>query len=79
MSRDISEKVFPQPAESLDGWIELNEFCEKYKQRPNTVHKRVNDGVWPRGEMYSSPSGGVAYVHEQKARDWLEARGKLVL
>jgi len=64
---------------SLDGWMEIDEFCEKYKQRKNTIHKRVGDGIWPRGEMYSSPSGGVSYVHLQKALDWLEARGKLRL
>jgi hypothetical protein len=62
-----------------DGWMELNAFCEKYQQRANTIHKRVTDGVWPRGEFYAAPSGSVGYVHEKKATEWLASKGKLVL
>jgi hypothetical protein len=61
----------------IDGWMEIDAFCEKYHQSKNTIHKRVHDGVWPRGEFYSSPSGGVAYIHVEKACKWLEVRGKL--
>lgn len=64
-------------APDRDGWIELNAYCEKYGERKNTVHKRVTDGAWPRGEFYSSPSGSVAYVHEPRAREWLRQQGKL--
>lgn len=64
-------------APDRDGWIELEAYCQKYGERKNTVHKRVTDGTWPRGEFYSSPSGNVAYVHEPRARQWLEQNGKL--
>jgi predicted DNA-binding transcriptional regulator AlpA len=64
-------------APNRDGWIELNDYCQKYGERRNTVHKRVADGTWPRGEFYSSPSGSVSYVHEARAREWLEQQGKL--
>lgn len=59
------------------GWMPLAEFCEKYQQRKNTVTKRVFEGIWPRGEYYSSPSGGAAFVHEERAAAWLRARKKL--
>lgn len=62
-----------------DGWMELSAFCEKYGQRANTIHKRVADGVWPRGEFYAAPSGGVGYVNVAKAEEWLSSKGKLVL
>lgn len=62
-----------------DGWLEVDAFCAKYKQSKNTIHKRVHDGVWARGEIYASPSGGVAYVHVERALKWLEVRGKLKL
>lgn len=64
-------------AQDRDGWIELDAYCEKYGERKNTVHKRVTDGTWSRGEFYSSPSGGVSYVNEAAAREWLQQRGKL--
>lgn len=64
-------------ATNHDGWIEIDAYCAKYGERKNTVHKRVADGTWPRGEMYSSPSGGVCYVHEERAARWLELRGKI--
>lgn len=64
-------------AQDRDGWIELDAYCEKYGERKNTVHKRVTDGTWPRGEFYSSPSGGVSYVNEAAAVEWLQQRGKL--
>lgn len=63
----------------IDGWLELDAFCEKYGERKNTIHKRVTDGVWPRGEYFSSPSGGVCYVNVAKATEWLAERGKLKL
>jgi hypothetical protein len=64
-------------AQDRNGWIELEAYCEKYGERKNTVHKRVVDGIWPRGEYLSSPSGGVCYVNEPAAREWLLAKGKL--
>jgi hypothetical protein len=64
-------------AREFDGWIEVEAYCAKYGERKNTVHKRVADGTWPRGEFYSTPSGGVGYVHEARAREWLEQQGKL--
>lgn len=62
-----------------DGWMELDAFCEKYGQRKNTVHKRVTDGTWPRGEYYAAPSGSVGYINVAKAEAWLSSKGKLVL
>ena len=64
-------------APDRDGWIELDAYCEKYGERKSTVHKRVADGGWARGEHYSAPSGGVGYVNEPAARAWLAERGKL--
>ena len=58
-------------------WMELNAFCEKFGERRNTVHKRVTDGLWPRGEFYASPSGGVSYIHVRRALDWLTEHNKL--
>ncbi len=63
----------------MGGWMPLVAFCEKYEQRQNTVHKRVADGAWERGVVYSSPTGGVGYVHEARAVEWLTKRGKLPL
>lgn len=60
-----------------DGWIELEAYCVKYGERKNTVHKRVADGTWPRGEYYSSPSGGVSYVNEALAAEWLAQRKRV--
>lgn len=68
-----------QEPELIDGWMEIDAFCEKYDQRKNTIHKRVTDGSWPRGEIYSSPSGGMAYIHVERALAWLRERGKLKL
>lgn len=62
-----------------EGWIPLADWCHRYKEKPNTVHKRIGDGAWPRGEMSSSPDGEDLYLHEAKCRAWLEKRGKLVL
>lgn len=67
-----------QVDDSLKGWLDLDAYCQKYGERKNTVHKRVTDGLWERGDIFSSPSGGTCYVHEEKARDWLRMRGKLV-
>lgn len=60
-----------------EGWILLMDFCRKYGQTPNVVQKRVHDGAWARGEYYSVPSAGDGYIHEARARAWLEERGKL--
>lgn len=61
------------------GWILVEDWCEKYGEQLNTVQKRVTDGHWERGEIYSTPEGGQGYVHEARGRKWLEQRGKLVL
>lgn len=62
---------------STDGWITIDAFCEKYGQRKNTVAKRVHEGAWPRGTMYACPDGGVGYVNEESAAEWLRKKGKL--
>lgn len=64
---------------STVGWITVDEWCRKYQDNLNTVHKRVSYGQWLRGEHYSSPDGGMTYIHEEKAMRWLELRGKLML
>ena len=61
----------------VDGWMRVDDFCAKYSQRRNTIHKRVMDGAWPRGEIYSAPDGGVGWVHEERAVRWLKEKGKL--
>lgn len=58
-------------------WITIEAYCDKYGERANTIQKRVHDGVWPRGEFYSSPSNGRAYIHEARAVAWLKEKGKL--
>lgn len=62
-----------------DGWIDLDVYCARYGERKNTVHKRVTDGQWVRGEIYSAPDGGIGFVHEERAQKWLAERGKLKL
>lgn len=57
-------------------WMRLDDFCAKYKQRAGTIQKRVHDGVWPRGEIYSNPTGGQSYIHEARAVAWLKEKGK---
>ncbi len=59
------------------GWIRIEDFCKKYSQRQNTIQKRVHDGSWERGVIYSCPDGGQGYVHEERAKAWLRARRKL--
>lgn len=61
-----------------DGWIPLDEWCEKYNDRKNTCHKRVTDGAWIRGEHISAPDGGECFVHEKRCRDWMATKRKLV-
>ncbi len=63
--------------ESIDGWVKLEDFCEKYQQKKGTCMKRAHDGSWARGEIYSSPTGGQGWVHEARAVAWLKKRGKL--
>lgn len=60
-----------------DGWLHIKDYCEKYGEKPNTVHKRVADGVWERGEHYSAPDGGECFINEARAAAWLKQRGKL--
>jgi hypothetical protein len=62
-----------------NGWITLDVWLERYGEDSNAVQKRINTGIWSRGEHYATPDGGQAYVHEERGRKWLEARGKLVL
>lgn len=57
-------------------WMRTEIFCEEYDQRVNTVQKRVHDGTWPRGEIYSNPSGGQGYIHVARALAWLASKGK---
>jgi hypothetical protein len=65
-------------SETLDeAWIRADVFCQKYQQDPGTVRKRVHDGVWERGVLYSCPDGDTAYVHEARAVAWLRERNKL--
>lgn len=40
-------------------WMRTEIFCEEYGQRVNTVQKRVHDGTWPRGEIYSKDRKSV--------------------
>lgn len=61
----------------IDGWITLDEYCARYGEARGAVHKRVQDGQWQRGEIYSSPDGKTSYVHEARAAAWLRERGKL--
>lgn len=61
------------------GWITAEAWCEKYQDNLNTVQKRVADGLWERGEIYSAPEGGAGFIHELRALRWMELRGKLVL
>jgi hypothetical protein len=65
--------------DDLTGWITVDDWCERYDEPLNTVQKRVQDGTWERGLIYSTPDGGQSYIHEARATKWLEMRGKLVL
>ncbi len=66
-----------QPVNDTDGWMPIDVFLKKYDQRRNTVHKRIADGIWPRGVIYSVPDGGVGWIHEERAVRWLKEKGKL--
>lgn len=59
------------------GWILLDDFCAKHGLRPNTIQKRIHDDIWKRGEHYSSPEGGKAYLHEERCLAWLKDHNKL--
>lgn len=63
--------------DDMAGWITLEAWCEKYGEDLNTIQKRVQGGAWDRGDLYSTPDGGQGYVHEARAKVWLERRGKL--
>lgn len=56
----------------INGWITAEDWCEKYHDRRNTIHVRVNKGLWRRGEHYSAPDGGRFYVHEQRCKEWMQ-------
>ncbi len=60
-----------------DGWLSVGQFCAKHSIRINTIHKWIADGAFVRGEMYSAPSGGTGYMHEEKVLAWMQANGKL--
>jgi len=60
-------------------WIRLEEWCERYGEIANTVHKRIQEDLWPRGEYAACPDGIEVYIHEARGREWLSRRGKLVL
>lgn len=50
--------------ENAEGWITVEEYCEKTGEKAGTIHKRVFDGVWQRGVHYSVPElRGQAYVN----------------
>ena len=66
-------------SDAIDGWILLDVWCDKYREEASTVHKRVHDNTWARGEIYAAPDGGQVYIHEERARAWLKKRGRLVL
>lgn len=57
--------------------MRIEDFCREHDQRQNTIQKRVHDGIWPRGEFYSNPSGGQGYVHVARALAWLKEKGKI--
>lgn len=59
---------------AIDGWISLESWCEKYHERRDTVHARVHAGRWVRGVHYSAPDGGSCFVHEARAKAWLDER-----
>lgn len=63
-----------------DGWIRLEDYCDKYGERRGTVHKRVTDGAWERGVHFASPNGlgGACFVHEERAKAWLDEKGRAV-
>jgi hypothetical protein len=54
-----------------DGWITIEAYCQKYGERRNTVHARVNTGKWERGVHYSLPDSSSGFVHEARARAWV--------
>ncbi len=62
---------------TTNGWMPIDVFLKKYDQRRNTVHKRIADGIWPRGVIYSAPDGGAGWIHEERAVRWLKEKGKL--
>ena len=57
-----------------DGWIPIDEYCAKYNERRNTIHARINTGVWERGVHYARPDGSAGFVHEERAKVWLEQK-----
>lgn len=63
--------------DKFDGWITADEWCEKYADRRNTIHVRINQGAWQRGVHYSAPDPARCYVHEERCKAWMIAHGKL--
>ena len=66
-------------ATGKEGWVTVDDWCERYKELPTTVHKRIQEGAWARGELASCPDGTIMFVHEEKCKSWCERRGKLKL
>lgn len=61
----------------FDGWLPVDDYCEKYAERRNTVLARMNSGMWERGFHIANPDGGLTYVHEERAKAWLKEHNKL--
>lgn len=59
-----------------DGWITLEDWCEKTGETRNVVHARIHAGRWQRGVEYSAPDGGSCFVHQARAQAWVDARKK---
>lgn len=57
-----------------DGWMPIDEYCTKYAERRNTIHARVNTGVWQRGVHYALPDNSAGFIHEERARAWHAAK-----
>jgi len=62
---------------NVDGWIPLDQWCEQYGERKNTVLKRITNEVWLRGEVAATPDGGEVFIHEERAKKWLAQKGKM--
>jgi len=58
----------------MDGWISAKDWCDRYGERPNTIHVRVSRGIWKRGVHYSAPDAGRFFVHEARCVEWLKGQ-----
>jgi len=59
------------------GWIPIDEYCRKYGESSGAIKKRVHDGTWERGVHYANPTGGRAFIHEERAAAWLKSKGRI--